>query len=195
MLKYLIPRFPLRDLPVMLGYALLGSVIAGTYGIIHDHITYSISREYFTHFKFDQFNWANLRLGSRGFVSCIGFLATWWVGLIVAWILARRMIPNQSRAIARRKILSGFGVVFAAVIVFGLLGYAYGIYRGPTGDYSSWEPALERLGVTDKWSFLRVAYIHNAGYLGGLVGLILTYFVIRPEKTVVGQQALRNVNT
>jgi hypothetical protein len=186
MLKYLIPRFPLRDLPVMLGYALLGSVIAGTYGIIHDHITYSISREYFTHFKFDQFNWANLRLGSRGFVSCIGFLATWWVGLIVAWILARRMIPNQSRAIARRKILSGFAVVFAAVIVFGLFGFAYGIYRGPAGDYSSWEPALERLGVTDKWSFLRVAYIHNAGYLGGLVGLILTYFVIRPGKTVVG---------
>lgn len=181
MLKYLIPYFPLRDLPVILGFAVVGSLLAGTYGIVHDQITYSIGPEYFTHFKFDQFSWANLQLGDRFFVACIGFLATWWVGLIVAWILTRRMLPNQSRPVAYRKILTGFGIVFVVGFLFGLSGYAYGVIKGPEGDYSAWQGNFEQLGISDKWSFMKVAYIHNAGYLGGLVGLIMTYFFIRQD--------------
>ena len=148
MLKYLIPTFPLRDLPVILGFALLGALIAGTYGVIHDHVTFSISPEYFTHFKFDQFKWANPEMGNRMFVSCIGFLATWWVGLIVAWFLARRLLPNQPRNVAFRKIWIGFAIVFATGIVFGIGGYLYGVIRGPYGDYSGFSYVFERLGIT-----------------------------------------------
>ena len=158
----------------MLAYASLGSLIAGAYGVAHDHVTYSIGPEYFTHFKFDQFAWANLRMGNRVFVSCIGFLATWWVGLIVAWILARRMLPDQPRAVACRKILTGFAIVFTTGILFGFGGYLYGLVRGPDADYSAWAGVFDRLGISDPWSFMRVGYIHNAGYLGGLVGLVLT---------------------
>jgi hypothetical protein len=31
-------------------------------------------------------------------------------------------------------------------------------------------------------SFVRVAYIHNAGYLGGLIGLILAIIYTRKQK-------------
>ena len=182
MLKYLIPSFPARDLPVILGFALLGSVVAGAYGVIHDQITYSIGPEYFTNFKFDQFHWADLKMGDRVFVSCVGFLATWWVGLIIAWILARRMLPNQTRHVACRKILKGFAIVFGTGLLFGAGGYVYGLFRGPNADYSAWAGAFERLGVTDHWAFMRVGYIHNAGYLGGLTGLVLTFFLVKPEK-------------
>ena len=170
----------------MLGFAVAGSLIAGAYGIAHDQITYTIGPEYFTQFKFHQFAWANLGLGNRVFVSCIGFLATWWVGLIVAWVLARRMMPNQPRSVAYPKILTGFAIVFVFGLLFGLIGFAYGIYRGPDGDYSAWNGHFHQLGILDKWAFMRVAYIHNFGYLGGLVGLVATYFIIRPGKTTGG---------
>ena len=183
MLKYLVPKIALHDLPVMLGFAFLGALIAGAYGIVHDHITFTIGPEYFTKLKFEQFGWANIHQGERVFVSCIGFLATWWVGLIVGWVLARRLVPNQHLPTARRKILNGFMVVFVTGFVFGIGGYLYGLFRGVDADYSDWEFALRRFEIDDIWSFVRVAYIHNAGYLGGLIGLVLTFFLVKPSPT------------
>src|SRR5512137_2235558 len=89
MLKYLVPRIALTDLPSMFAVALIGALVAGGYGVLHDQVTYSIAPEYFTNLKFKQFHFANLGLGDRVFVSAVGFLATWWVGLIAAWFLAR----------------------------------------------------------------------------------------------------------
>lgn len=166
----------------MLGFALLGSLVAGAYGVVHDQITYSIGPEYFTQFKFYQFRWANPGMGERAFVSCIGFLATWWVGLVVGWLLARRMLPNQSRSVACRNILKGFAVVFVTGILFGLGGYVYGRFLSLEADHSALADVFDRLRISDPQSFMRVGYIHNAGYLGGLVGLVLTFFLIRPTK-------------
>ena len=45
MLRFLIQRIPLRDLPSMIAVAVLGKIIAGIYGIVHDQITYTISPE------------------------------------------------------------------------------------------------------------------------------------------------------
>ena len=42
--------------------------------------------------------------------------------------------------------------------------------------------AIKRYQISDTWSFVRVAYIHNAGYLGGLVGLIVALVVIHPSR-------------
>jgi len=94
MFKYLVPRIALGDLPSICGVALIGAVIAGVYGVIHDQITYAISPEYFTHIKFKQFHFADVGLGDRAFVATIGFLAASSVGLIIAWFLARLLIPQ-----------------------------------------------------------------------------------------------------
>ena len=180
MRKYLIPSIPMAHVPGLILFCVLGCLIAGTYGVIHDQVTYSIGPEYFTQFKYEQFRWANFGWSDRFFVGCIGFLATWWVGLIVAWILTRRMLPNQSFSVAAKKILAGFGVVFLTGFATGAIGYGYGLYLGPEADYSRYDKVFKAMGVTDAWAFLRVAYIHNAGYLGGLIGLVLTFFLIRP---------------
>jgi hypothetical protein len=47
-MNILYPRIRLSLLPAMFGYAVLGAILAGVYGILHDQITYSISQEYFT---------------------------------------------------------------------------------------------------------------------------------------------------
>lgn len=182
MLKYLIPRIAAVDVRPMALVTILGGFIAGAYGILHDQITYSRSPEYFTKFKFDQFRYADLGFGDHVFASTIGFLATWWVGCIAAWFLARRMIPHRPRAHAYNDIRYGFLTIFACALLFGFFGFGYGLLRGPDADYSSWGWAFRELHIEDQWSFVRVAYIHNAGYLGALCGLVVALAMIRPNR-------------
>jgi hypothetical protein len=182
MLKYLLPRIALADLPIMFGVSIVGALIAGGYGILHDQITYTISGEYFTKFKFAQFQYADIGWGERIFVAKIGFLATWWVGFVAAWFLSRRLIPHSPRRKALRQIGSGIVYITLFVFIFGIMGYAYGLWCGPDADYSSWEDILKRMGVKDIWSFMRVAYIHNAGYLGGLVGIVVALLCLKPDR-------------
>ena len=167
----------------MFGIAFVGAILAGTYGVLHDQVTFSIGPEYFTKLKFEQFHYADFGLGERVFVSFIGFLATWWVGFIIAWFLSRRLFPNQPRATAYRQIFTGFAIVFACGIFAGTGGYLYGVLRGPDSDYSAWLPICRRFEINDTWAFVRVAYIHNASYLGGLAGFIISLIVVRPKNS------------
>lgn len=194
MLKYIIPKIRRGDLRRVVCVALIGGLIGGVYGIAHDQITYAIAPEYFTKLKFHQFHYADFGLGNRVFASTIGFLATWWVGLIAAWLLARRLIPHQTRETAYRQIRNGILCVFLFGLSFGLLGYAYGLWRGPTADYSYWDWAFQKYDVTDNWSFVRVAYIHNAGYLGGIIGLVVALSTIRPNPTTNEPTKRENTN-
>ena len=181
-MNILYPRFRLNLLPAMLGYALLGSIIAGLYGIAHDQITYSLSPEYFTRLKFVQFHFADFGLPPRFFVAEIGFLATWWVGFIAGWLLARMALPKWPAAEARSRILRGFGIILACALLASLLGFGLGLLRGPNANYSAWQEFVETRGIVDLPGFVRVAYIHNASYLGGLIGLILALFDLRRLK-------------
>ena len=182
MLRYLIPRIALADLPSMFAFAGVGAIISSVYGMAHDHVTFSIGPEYFTKVKFEQFKYADFGLGDRFFVSTIGVLATWWVGFFVAWFLARRHIPNQSLKIARHKILAGVVIVFTCAVLAALTGYFYGVWCGPDTDYSIWFPLIQEFKITDTYSFVRVAYIHNASYAGGFIGFIIALIAIKPAR-------------
>lgn len=172
-LRYVVPHVAIADLPAMLGVAAVGALLAALYGIAHDQLTYTISPEDFTKFEFHQFSYANFGWPDRAFAALIGALATWWVGGIAAWFLARRAMPGRPRSEAIRRIGVGFACVFGAALVAGIVGYAIGLWRGPDGDYSGWESSLRARSIEDVWAFVRVAYIHNAGYAGALVGLVL----------------------
>jgi hypothetical protein len=176
------PRIPLRLLPAMFGHALLGAVLAGLYGILHDQITYSISPEYFTRLKFSQFHYANFGFPPSVFVAEIGFLATWWVGFVAAWFLARVTVPAFPPRLALRHTAQGFlFVVVFALAAFGI-GYFLGILRTSHSDCSEWNEIALSLGIRDMPSFVRVAYIHNAGYLGGLAGLIAGVIYVQQKR-------------
>jgi len=67
-------------------------------------------------------------------------------------------------------------LAFAAAIVAFVLGLLHG------ADYSAWESLGSRLGILDLPSFVRVAYIHNASYVGGLIGLVAAIIWLRKQK-------------
>jgi hypothetical protein len=56
-------------------------LVAGLFGIIHDQISYSVSPEYFTKFKFIQFHLLDVDLPDRARAAMVGFLASWWMGI------------------------------------------------------------------------------------------------------------------
>ncbi len=169
-MNLLFPKFNWRLLPRMLGIVLVGALISGSYGILHDQFTYSISEEYFTKLKFEQFDYADFGFPMRVLVGEIGFLATWWVGFFAGWFLARIAVPVWPGGIAWRKCLLGFLIIFGAALGAAMIGYGMGIFHD--GDYSFWQDLCDERGVVDVPSFARVGMIHNASYIGGLVGLI-----------------------
>ena len=169
----------------MFGLALMGALIAGVYGILHDEITYTISPEYFTKLKFEQFHYANFGWPVRVFVGEVGFLATWWVGFVAAWFLARLSVPAWPIRKAFQYTLTGFGIIFGSAMVAEVVGGVLGYYRRSNPDFSGWQDYAVMNGVRDLPAFVNVAYIHNAGYIGALVGLIVALGYLKWEKNHV----------
>ena len=177
--QYLFPKVKLKLLPRMFGVALVGAFVGGCYGVLHDQITYSISHEYFTKLKFDQFQYANFGFPPRIFVAEVGFIAVWWVGLFSAWFLARIAVPTWPTQVAFKKCLLGFLIIFGFAFLASSIGYLIGLRHS---DYPKWRDFCEGLGVVDIPAFVRVAYIHNAGYLGGFIGLVSAIIILRRMK-------------
>ena len=160
----------------MFGIAILGALVAGFYGVLHDQVTYSISHEYFTKLKFNQFHAVNFGFPVRVFVSEVGFLATWWVGFFSGWFLARIAVPAWPPKLAIQKCLAAFLIVFLLAFAGGGVGCLLGLRH--SDDYFNWIDLCWSLGVTDTRAFVQVAYIHNAGYIGGGAGLLVAIFFL-----------------
>lgn len=179
MRNWIYPQMGKAELLLTARLSLLGALIAGSYGMIHDQITYSISREYFTKLKFEQFAYADFGLPERVLVGEIGFLATWWVGLLVGWFLARWYVPGQPRDLARKNVLKGFFIVSSVGILSGVAAGVYGFLLNPSVDLEGWSHALDSLGVNEGWAFVRVAHIHTGSYAGTLAGVAMAITVVR----------------
>lgn len=184
MRSYLFPSANAADLRKAALLALAGALIAGGFGIVHDQITYTISPEYFTRMKFDQFRAADFGLPARIFVAEIGFLATWWVGLIAAWFLARIALPKFESP--GKRVMMAMAVIVGITILLGVAGY----FLGPVlfGNRPGWRDALESMGVTDTTAFHRVAAIHLGSYAGAFLGWIA--MMVRFARSLAATPAL-----
>jgi hypothetical protein len=174
-----VPEIKAGTLPAIIQYALIGALIAAGYGIVHDEVTYSISPEYFTKLKFAQFHYADFGLPRRVFVAEVGVLATWWVGFFAGWFMARLALPRFEPEVCARKMWTGFAMLFAIAVAGSLVGYALGLALPQNAELGTWLASKKMLGLDDLRSFVRVAYIHNSSYLGGLCGLIVALLYLR----------------
>lgn len=166
--NFLIPAASSSDLWKAAGLALAGAFIAGCFGVIHDQITYTISPEYFTRMKFDQFRWADFGFPTRVFVAEIGFLATWWVGLVATWFLARLALPKFKSP--QTRVIKAVAYISAITTLFSVTGYLIGPWL--YGDRPGWYEGLQEMGVGDPRAFHQVAGVHFASYVGAVIGWI-----------------------
>lgn len=152
----------------------IAPIVGGLYGILHDQLTYTISPEYYTKFKFYQFGLMddvgneaiipNPRIG----VSAVGFMATWWMGIPIGLILGLVGLVHKSSKQMFRAAIGSIIVTVIVAFVTGLIGLAYGkLYLANTG-VSWWFPD----NLIDTKNFIAVGSMHNFSYLGGLIGVI-----------------------
>jgi hypothetical protein len=177
MKRLLVPSFDPGLLPRMLAIAFVGALVAGTYGVLHDQVTYSISREYFTEMKFLQFAAADFGFPERVLVAEIGFLGTWWAGLISGWFLARIAVPVWPARQAWRMGAAAFAVMAAAALAFAVIGSFLRAHHFGLEAY--WQEMCLSHGVGDAPAFVRVAYIHYCSYFGGIIGFLIAMVFLK----------------
>ncbi|MFK7786323.1 MAG: hypothetical protein AB8B56_14480 [Crocinitomicaceae bacterium] len=152
-------------------------LISGVYGIIHDQITYTISSDYFTHFKFIQFNIAEgLQEYERLAAALVGFLSTWWVGILLALPLGIIGYKKLDVELYKKSRIKSIKTIFLVAIVFGVIGYIAGLIF--VSNMSDWPMNIGGRGIAlseiNDWDhFLIVGTIHNFSYVGALIGLII----------------------
>lgn len=174
---------------------ILAPILGGIYGVIHDQITYSISEEYYTKFKFIQFGLENWGMGRnigtlrtieieldspRLGVAIVGLLATWWVGLIIGIFLGLIGLIHRNGKEMFNTSLKAFVITIGIALLTGLIGLLYGKIFLVNNPPNWFLPD----NLIDRESFIMVGSMHNFSYLGGLIGLIgaITYSIRQKRK-------------
>jgi len=177
-------------------------ILGGIYGIVHDQITYTISNEYYTKFKFIQFglqDWGmgenvgtpktpevqlwNPRLGA----SIVGFLATWWVGMIIGIVLGLIGLIHKNGKEMFQITMKASLMTIGIALIAGIIGLIYGKLV-LTNDPPNW---FLPENLINRTNFIMVGSMHNFSYLGGFVGMMISviYSIRKKKKSIDGIQA------
>lgn len=175
----------MKKLAAFILIVLIASILGGVYGVIHDQITYSISQEYYSKFKFIQFGlleWGmgenigtgdspEIKLNNPRFgASIVGFLATWWVGLICGVVLGFVGLIHEDGKKMFRVTMKAFLLTIIVALIVGLIGLLYGKCYLIQDNLNWYLPQ----NLISRERFIMVGSMHNFSYLGGLLGLLVS---------------------
>lgn len=151
---------------------LVATVIATLYGVGHDQVTYTISPEYYTKFKFIQFNLADSGAAQhmtqpRSAVVLVGVKGSWWMGAGIGVVLGLFALIYRNADSMFQSAVQAFGVLIGITMIFGGIGYYYGHDTVVKTKDNLRVPS----NVADKAAFITAGTIHDFTYLGGAVGL------------------------
>ena len=158
---------------VVVFLVLFAVFLSGLYGIVHDQISYTVSSEYFTKFKFQQFGIADMNLPDRVRASIVGFLASWWMGIPIGLVVGGSGLIHPRYQRMLKVSLMAFGLVIAITLLFGLCGLLYGYYETRTVNLANYQGWFIPKDVVNLRRFLCVGYMHNASYLGGTLSIFI----------------------
>lgn len=175
-----------------LSIILCSIAIASCFGILHDQITYTISPEYYTRFKFIMFRLTEegipLQMNHRLGALLVGVKATWWVGMIIGLFYAFMLHHINEDNIARKLFTKTIKLTFFITIICSIIGFFYGkVYLAEIGvDWYLPE------NLIDTKNFITVGSIHNASYTGGLLGLMSGILYIAIQKLKLKKESANN---
>ena len=161
----------------------MGALLAGMFGIIHDQVTYTIGPSYFHKFKFvSQFENFDFGWHPRLFASTVGFLSTWWIGLIVGWVLGRISIKKFGTNSSKLALKALCGMILVTISL-GVAAYVIAPLTETADALRFWRQMIPALTEDEAKQFRVVGYIHNAGYLGAALGscLAIAYLLIKKK--------------
>jgi len=163
----------MERLKVFLLFILVAILAAGIFGAIHDQISYSVSSEYYTRFKFHQFGLLNNAIPERIRAAEVGFLASWWMGLPLGLLIGVIGLMQKTAARMRRALTWSLLLVLSFTMVFALSGLIYGYVQTQHFDLASYNGWFIPVGLERPRSFLCAGYMHNSAYLGAAIAIPL----------------------
>jgi hypothetical protein len=158
------------------------ALVAGLFGMIHDQISYSVSNEYFTKFKFVQFRLLDPNVPARIRAAEVGFLASWWMGIPLGVLCGAAGLIQRSPRLMWRALFWSLLIIVAFTLTVALAGLAFGWMRTQTIDLANYRGWVIPANVNDLRRFLCVGYMHDAAYLGGALSIPVAWlfnFVFR----------------
>lgn len=158
-----------KKIGILILIVIISVILATIYGILHNQISYSISSEYFTKFKFRQFDFYFMGENQpRQTASLVGALSTWWFGLLLGLIIGIVGIFQRNSKIMWKSAIGAIFRTLAIAIGIGIVGILIGKFLISNLD-ASWNLPAE---LNDRKSFLTAGTMHDFSYLGGIIGLI-----------------------
>jgi hypothetical protein len=155
------------------------SFMAGIYGILHDQLSYSLSAEYFTQYKFQMYQVSPIEFGGdRMAVTVTGFRASWWLGLIIGTGIGFTACIFDGLQQMKQYILLAVLIVLLTTIIMGIAGYLY-------GEIVEVQQDLDRRLVrhlVKPVEYIVVGSIQQRSYFGALLGLLLAISFLFRQK-------------
>ncbi len=162
----------LQKLAALVLLLLAALLLCGLFGALHDQISYTVSREYFTLFKFVQFG-IDPEGGERLGAASVGLQATWWMGIPIGAVLGTVALFAPAARTMLRETLRTFALVTVIALAIGLLGLLWGWINFVVLSAPAPPDWYVPKGLQNLRPFLCAGAMHNASYLGGVVGLLI----------------------
>jgi hypothetical protein len=160
-----------KRIAVLAAFVVAAMLVAGVFGAIHDQISYSISHEYFTQFKFGQFHLLDSPLPERVRAAVVGFRASWWMGVPLGLLTGMAGFIYPSVDQMRRALALSLPLICGFVLLVALGGLAYGVGQTSGSAMSRYVGQDLPVDIGTWRRFICVGYMHNAAYLGGAAAI------------------------
>lgn len=165
----------MRRLAFFVAYIVLAIAAAGVFGILHDQISYSVSHEYFTKFKFLQFHLLDTDVPERVRAAIVGFKASWWMGIPLGVLAGAAGFVQRSPAQMARALLWSLPFLVAFTLAFALAGLVYGVLQTQNFDLETYRGWFLPANLEEPRRFLCAGYMHNSAYLGGALAIPVSW--------------------
>ncbi len=165
----------MKKLLIYVLLVVLAVLLAAFYGIIHNQISYSVSSEYFTKFKFRQFGFVDMPLPERVRASIVGFLASWWMGIPIGLLVGAAGFIHKGHRRMFKVSLWSFAVVVVFTLLFGLCGLFYGYLQTTSINVAEYRGWFVPDDVVNLRRFLCAGYMHNSSHLGGVLAIVAAW--------------------
>ena len=165
----------MKKLCVFVLFVPLAVAMAGAYGAAHNQISYTVSPEYFTKFKFQRFGLTDDRRSERFRASIVGYNASKGMGMPIGVLVGTAGFIHHGYRRMLRVTLWSLAVVVAFTLFFGLCGLLYGYWQTQSIDLTEYRGWFIPNDVVDLRRFLCAGYMHNAAYLGGGLSILVAW--------------------
>jgi len=152
---------------IFIALLILAPMMASLYGFIHDQITFSISEEFFTKFRFNDYDMPH-SWHPRAKAGMIGILNAWKTGIPFGIILTAVGKIHKNTHKLMMYTFYTYLVTFFMSFTFAIIA----TYIPLSTEISSLKESLPK-DILDPIAFQRVVQINNYGYIGGIIGMLM----------------------